>query len=137
MERSMAKEVFEVKTPEEIKKGLKCCLTSCKGCPYNDPTHCGSALVRDTLTYIRQLESQPRQVGKMVSRWINAKDKLPESDDEVLCWYEYYRFGEYNAMFQTYGIGCYFEGQWLGEVSNGVKAKVLYWMPLPPKPEVK
>ena len=48
-----------MKTPEEIKKGLKCCLTSCKGCPYNDPTHCGSALVRDTITYIRQLEDRP------------------------------------------------------------------------------
>ena len=37
--------------------------------------------------------------------WISVKDGLPEDGKKVLCWYEYFRYGNYNRMFQTYGIG--------------------------------
>jgi hypothetical protein len=58
---------------------------------------------------------------------------LPETDDDVLCWYEYYRFGEYNGMYQTYEIGHYYRSMdfWGGEVSNGMKCRVIAWQPLP------
>ena len=36
--------------------------------------------------------------------WISVKDKMPEDGKEVLCWYEYFRYGNYNRMFQTCGI---------------------------------
>lgn len=46
-----------------------------------------------------------------------------------------YRYGSYNAMYQTCGIGYYCNGRWGGEVAQGRDAKVLYWMPLPEPPK--
>lgn len=66
--------------------------------------------------------------------WIPANKRLPPNGDDVLCWYEYFRYGEYCAMYQTYGIGYQYNGMWGGEVANGRKAKVLAWMPLPEPP---
>lgn len=68
--------------------------------------------------------------------WISVEDRLPDNFDDVLCWYEYFRYGYYNAIYQTYGIGHYNNicEWWGGEVSNGYKARVLAWMPLPPPP---
>lgn len=69
-------------------------------------------------------------------RWIPVIEKLPKPGVDVLCWYEYFRYGNYNRMYQTYGIGYYFrDGMWGGEVSNGHKAMVLAWMELPPPPK--
>ena len=69
------------------------------------------------------------------TRWIPVTERLPEDGDVVLCWYEYFRFGEYNRMYRTYGIGYYINGMWGGDVSNGRNIKVLAWMPLPAPPE--
>ena len=69
------------------------------------------------------------------SRWIPADEQLPPNGEDVLCWYEYFRFGEYNRMFQTFGIGYQYNGNWGGEVANGQKARVLSWMPLPEPPK--
>lgn len=76
-----------MKTPEEIKNGLKCCLTSCKGCPYNDPTYCGSALVRDAITYIRQLEDRPPMDAEPVrhGKWIEHLNYMEERDGYYWC----------------------------------------------------
>lgn len=70
-------------------------------------------------------------------RWIPVTERLPENGVNVLCWYEYFRYGDFNAMFATYGIGYQFHGNWGGEVANGRNAKVLAWMPLPNAPEVE
>lgn len=69
-------------------------------------------------------------------RWISADEVLPPNGEDVLCWYEYYRYGEYNRMFQTFGIGYQYNGNWGGEVATGQKAKVLAWMPLPDAPKM-
>lgn len=69
--------------------------------------------------------------------WISVKDVLPENGKYVLCWYEYFRYGEYNRMFKTYGIGYHYNGFWGGEVSNGTKAKVLAWRELPDPPRME
>ena len=70
-----------------------------------------------------------------MAEWISVKDRLPEAGVDVLCWYEYFRYGNYNRMYQTYGIGYQFNGFWGGEVSQGRNTKVLMWMPLPEPPE--
>ena len=69
--------------------------------------------------------------------WIRADERLPENDEKVLCWYEYFRYGNYNRMYQTYGIGFCINGMWGGEVSNGVKCRVIAWQPLPEPPKEK
>lgn len=68
--------------------------------------------------------------------WIPADEELPPNGQEVLCWYEYFRFGQYNRMYQTFGVGYQFNGNWGGEVAQGRNAKVLAWIPLPEPPEM-
>lgn len=69
-------------------------------------------------------------------RWIPVSEKLPKEYKWVLCWYEYFRYGDYNRMEEAYGIGFYGDGRWGGDVT-GHKSKVLAWMPLPEKYKAK
>ncbi len=62
--------------------------------------------------------------------WIPVEEQLPEAGEKVLVWYEYFRYGEYNRMYETYGIGWQYFGHWSGDVS-GTKAKCIAWSPLP------
>lgn len=68
-------------------------------------------------------------------RWIPVTERLPEEYQDVLCYYEYFRYGEYNCMFRTIDRGYYGDGRWGGEAGQGHKNKVLYWMPLPKGPK--
>lgn len=70
-----------------------------------------------------------------MTKWISVNERLPEDDRGVLCWYEYFRYGDYNRMWRTYGIGRYFRGFWVGEVAQGTDARVIAWTPLPEPPE--
>ena len=69
------------------------------------------------------------------TRWIPCSERLPENGQDVLCWYQYFRYGNYNRLWQTYGIGFQYNGNWGGEVSTGRDTKVLFWMPLPEPPK--
>lgn len=69
------------------------------------------------------------------TRWIPCRERLPENGQDVLCWYQYFRYGNYNRLWQTYGIGFQYNGNWGGEVSTGRDTKVLFWMPLPEPPK--
>lgn len=66
------------------------------------------------------------------SRWIPVSERLPDTDDEVLCWYEYYHWSQ-EKVLPEYGIGCYYKetSAWYGEVASGRDVRVIAWMPLP------
>ncbi|MBQ1537689.1 MAG: DUF551 domain-containing protein [Ruminococcus sp.] len=70
------------------------------------------------------------------AKWISVENRLPEKEANVLVWYEYFRYGDYNCLYQTYGIAAYSECYgWHGDDLNGDSVKVLYWQPLPEPPE--
>ena len=68
--------------------------------------------------------------GEYNNGWITCRDRLPEEGEDVLVWYEYFRYGNFNCMYQTYGIGYHYDGHWGGDVS-GTNAKCIAWQPLP------
>lgn len=49
-----------MKTPKEIKKGLKCCVDNlfCIACPYKEMefAECVPEMLKDVIAYIQQLE---------------------------------------------------------------------------------
>ena len=41
-------------------------------------------------------------VAQERTRWIPVTERLPENFQKVLCWGEYFRYGDFNAMFADY-----------------------------------
>lgn len=67
-------------------------------------------------------------------KWIPASEKLPDDMQKVLVWFEYYRYGDYNCMYQTYGFGYVCDGKWSSFIngeSGWQDARIIAWMPLP------
>lgn len=68
------------------------------------------------------------------SGWIPVEERLPEDMQRVLVWFEYYRYGDYNCMFPTYGL-CYMcDGKWSPFINGSTgwtNAHIFAWMPLP------
>lgn len=134
---------------EEIVKALRRLKVEtgslvCMGCGCeHDCGILGCRIVREAAELIERLTARCTRYAEEIAvaqerqRWIPVTERLPEDGDVVLCWYEYFRFGEYNRMYRTYGIGYYINGMWGGDVSSGRNTKVLAWMPLPAPPEVE
>ena len=85
---------------------------------------------------LREVSDTPAADVAPMVHWVLTDEKLPPDGQDVLCWYEYFRFGSYHRMFQTYGIGYQYNGMWGGEVVQGQKARVLAWIPLPTAPKI-
>ena len=101
-----------------------------------------SGIFREVADAIEELEKQLDEeteyataLSCYVPQWIPVTERLPEEYKDVLCYYEYFRYGDYNCMFRTIDRGYYGNGGWGGEAGQGHKNKVLAWMPLPEPPK--
>ncbi len=145
-----------MKTPEEIRKGLKCCAEFkspeiCDFCTYSEicaeeyANHIlpGSTLMRDALAYINQLEDQFRDATEKVSpaepapKWISVEERLPDkSMDWVLVAMQ---FAESGRGYAVPNIAELRNGKWRlmdNEYSlEQLGLVVSHWMPLPEPPK--
>ena len=65
-----------------------------------------------------------------MGEWISVEDMLPEEGEEVLVWYRYWRYGEYNNGYYTYVIGYQYTGIF-SVIDGGVRQSVYAWQELP------
>ena len=88
------------------------------------------------LKYDRKQYDKGYEDGYNADKWINCADRLPEDGEHVLVWFEYFRYGNYNRLFQRVGIGYTFRGEWMfiNDQSGWLKLKVYAWQPLPTRP---
>lgn len=118
---------------------------ACLFCKYEAVCHGdGCAIIREAAdrianqsTHIAALQQEIEKLRAQLPRWIPVEERLPENFRKVLCWGEYFRYGDFNGMFVNYALGYQNNGRWGGEVANGTNARALAWMPLPEPPEVK
>ena len=96
----------------------------------------GSANAQNVTNYINKVigKIQAQPSAQPEQWWIPCSERLPEDYKDVLVYFEYYRYGDYDCMFSTYGIGSY-SGEydsWLVNSETGWhKLHVFAWMPLP------
>ena len=102
------------------------------------------AALQQEIENLRAQNKQLREAAALVAkesaellerRWIPVEERLPENFRKVLCWGEYFRYGDFNGMFVNYALGYQNNGSWGGEVANGTNARALAWMPLPEPPK--
>ena len=131
MEQSVEKEVFEMRSSEEIKRALEHCRTGvlCAGCPYSGDgiANCWDNFTHDLIVYIQQLEAQQ-------PRWISVGERLPEDADRVYVALRGGAGGVYIAQY--FKNKCQLkEDFWILDNDWEGPAHVTHWMPLPLGPE--
>ena len=69
--------------------------------------------------------------------WVPCSEKLPEDSEDVLVYFEYFRYNDYDYMYRLVDIGSYspeYKNQWF--IGNGRKDfRVIAWMPIPKVPK--
>ena len=106
-----------------------------------DAIHCDITVIGK-----ENAETVARTIGEFVDRikalptaqqeqqWIPCSERMPEDYVDVLVWFEYFRYGNYNRMYATHGIGNYSKeyNSWTINHETGWKdLHVFAWMPLP------
>lgn len=123
-----------MKTPDEIKKGLQCCMGefACSECPYSNDGCGDDEEVKDALAYIQRLEAaQPK--------WISVEERLPEDDVEVLV----YIASKKENVDSVIAITHYTHSMYGYNIEGWCSPwqycfwdrEVTYWMPLPEPPK--
>ena len=116
-----------MRTPEEIKKGLECCIKnseeSCYDCPYmiDCETFDAGNNSRDALAYINQLEAR-------APKWINVHDMEPADNTMAVV---LARNSE-NWGFSKFVIAAFINGEWIGVPPEWVAT---HWIPIPEPPK--
>lgn len=116
---------------------------TCARCEYEPVCHGdGCAIIQKAAdrianqsTHIAALQQEIEKLRAQLPRWIPVEERLPENFRKVLCWGEYFLYGDFNGMFVNYALGYQNNGRWGGEVANGTNARALAWMPLPEPPK--
>lgn len=120
-----------MKTPEEIKRGLECCVVDvdrvarCGDCPY--AAECGVGVVElesDALAYIQQLEARISELAETMSQWISAK--TPPEDDERYIVFD----GSQIEVADYWG-----DGKWANHRFGVMICGVTHYIPLPKVPK--
>ena len=92
----------------------------------NHPINYGTLL--DLIRLILELPSvEPKP---KTGHWISVIERPPEEGKEVLVWYRYWRYGEYNNWYYTYGIGYQYDDRW-SVIDGGTHTTVFAWRELP------
>lgn len=90
--------------------------------------------VDTTFREVVAYECGQKSVERPQGEWIPVSERLPEDMQRVLVWFEYYRYGDYNCMYQTYGFGYVCDGKWSPFINGETgwqDARIIAWMPLP------
>ena len=98
-----------------------------------------SDLLRDSADTIESLSAKLADMERSAEDcggWIYCGDgkNLPEDGVDVLVWFEYFRYGEYDRLFQTKGISFTHNGKWSGFVngqSGWNQLSIIAWQPMP------
>ena len=116
-----------MKEPNLIIENLKAILEECTASE-DAVSYVNSEDAGTLKAAIEALEKQEKDM------WIPCSVRLPEDYSDVLVWFEYFRYGSYNRMYQTYGIGNY-SGQYdawtVNHETGWNKLRVIAWKPLP------
>ena len=118
-----------MKTAEEIKKGLECCISDTYGCnekcPYfnslSNGVDCAVKMHADALAYITQLEARAHG-------WINIHDIEPDDNTVAVVLAR----NTENWGFSKFIIAAFINGEWLCVQPEWY---VTHWMPIPEMPK--
>lgn len=86
----------------------------------------------DIRELLDEIENLP--TVQLEPQWIPVGERMPKDYVDVLVWFEYFRYGDYNCMYATHGIGNYSKeyNSWTINHETGWKdLHVFAWMPLP------
>lgn len=88
-------------------------------------------IIKEVHSSVIAIIKQQSKVGE----WIPVNEGLPEEMKEVPVWFEYYRYGDYNRLYQTMGIGYVIDGKWsyfVNGTSGWKDLRIIAWMDVDP-----
>lgn len=129
------------KTFKKILERLEDELTSlkpkcCTNIDFDKGIYKAQEIVQEVAEEYKSTEHINYSINSSNCGWIpcNDSDKLPPNDVDVLVWFEYYRYGRYNRLYQTLGISSVINGEWSGIVNDSTgwrQLRIIAWRPLP------